>query len=211
MAVRHEGPATFHAAASRPPERLRTGDPDMTSFGRRHSLLGHPIPAEELGPPHGRLTGPKTAGPRRGYRVPHARATTGVGALYTPGTAVLIPAGGDSPTGACRITAARPFPRPQHPTWRGSHNEASTRVQAIHPSGLPLACRRPDGTSSRLGFPPSFAPRRPGAGQRTPGWGQAIEHGPGTTRSTSSWTRALAPAWTLEVAPPSVVIGVDVA
>ena len=26
----------------------------------------------------------KTAGPRRGYRVPHARATTGVGALYTP-------------------------------------------------------------------------------------------------------------------------------
>ena len=46
-------------------------------------------------------------------------------------------------------------------------DEASTRVQAIHPSGLPLARRRPDGTSSRFGFPPSFAPRRPGAGQRT--------------------------------------------
>jgi hypothetical protein len=35
------------------------------------SLLGHPIPVEELGPPCGRLTG-QAAGPRRGYRVPHA-------------------------------------------------------------------------------------------------------------------------------------------
>ena len=31
-----------------------------------------------------------------------------------------------------------------------------------------------------MGFPPSFAPRRPGAGRRTSGRGQAIEHGPGT-------------------------------
>ena len=62
-------------------------------FRRRHSLLGHPMPAEELGSPHGRLTGPK-AGPRRGYRFPHARATAGVGASYTPRTAVLIPAEG---------------------------------------------------------------------------------------------------------------------
>lgn len=41
--------------------------------------------------------------------------------------------------------------------------------------------RHPDGTSSDFGFPPSSAPRRPRAGQRTPGWGQAIEHGPETT------------------------------
>jgi len=34
-----------------------------------------------------------TAGPRRGYRVPHARAATGEGALCTPGTTVLTPAG----------------------------------------------------------------------------------------------------------------------
>jgi len=60
-------------------------------------------------------------------------------------------------------------------------DEASTRVQAIHPSGLPLARHRPDGTSSGFGFPPSFEPRRPGAGRRTSRWGQAIEHGPGTT------------------------------
>jgi hypothetical protein len=64
-------------------------------------------------------------------------------------------------------------------------DEASTRVQAIHPSGLPLTRSRPDRTSSRFGFPPSFAPRRPRAGQRTSGRGQATEHEPGTTRSTS--------------------------
>jgi len=48
--------------------------------------------AEEFGSPHGRLTGQSfLSGPRRGYRVPHARATTGVGAPYTPRTAVLFP------------------------------------------------------------------------------------------------------------------------
>ena len=58
------------------------------------------------------------------------------------------------------------------------------RPRVADPSGLPLACGRPDGTGRHLGFPLGFAPRRPGAGRRTPGQGQAIEHGPGTTRST---------------------------
>jgi hypothetical protein len=35
-------------------------------------------------------------------------------------------------------------------------------------------------------FPPSFAPRRPRAGRRTSGRGQAIEHGPGTTLTASA-------------------------
>ena len=51
----------------------------------------------------------KTTGPRRGYRVSHARATTGVGALYTPRTAVLIPDQADCPAGACRSTTAKSF------------------------------------------------------------------------------------------------------
>ena len=34
-------------------------------------------------------------GPERGSCVPHTRAATGVGALYTPGTAVLIATRGD--------------------------------------------------------------------------------------------------------------------
>ena len=42
-------------------------------------------------------------------------------------------------------------------------DEASTRVQAIHPSGFPLACDRPDGTGRPWAYPSGFAPRRPGA------------------------------------------------
>jgi hypothetical protein len=77
------------------------------------------------------------SGPRRGYRVPHARAATGVGALYTPRTAVLIPAEGRAqPAPAAR---RRPvlITLLLHPTGRGPLHEASTRVHAIHPSGLP--------------------------------------------------------------------------
>ena len=93
------------------------------------------------------------AGPRRGYRVPHARAATGVGAPYTPRTAVLIPVWGTCPAGACRSTAASPSTRSNIPSCGAPLYEASTRVHAIHPSGLPLACGRPDGTGRRLGFP----------------------------------------------------------
>jgi hypothetical protein len=64
-------------------------------------------------------------------------------------------------------------PRSNIPSREALLHEASTKVQAIHPSDLPLTRRRPDGTSSSFGFPPSFAPRRPGAGQRTSGRGQA--------------------------------------
>ena len=62
-------------------------------FGHRHSLLGHPVPAGDLSPPHGRPTEHANGvpGPRRGYPVPHTRAATGEGALYTPGTTVLTP------------------------------------------------------------------------------------------------------------------------
>ena len=66
------------------------------------------MPAEELGSPRGRLTGPK-AGPRRGYRFPHARAAAGVGASYTPRTAVLIPAEGRARPAPAALTAASPY------------------------------------------------------------------------------------------------------
>jgi hypothetical protein len=131
------GTAAWRGRPSRPGFPLR--------FRCRHSLLGHPIPAAGLGLPHGRLTGHARArsGPRRGYRVPHARAATGVGALYTPGTAVLIPAEGraqPAPAALPRPVAALRFNIPP----RGALlHEASTRVHAIHRSGLPwpLAAR----------------------------------------------------------------------
>ena len=38
-----------------------------------------------------------------------------------------------------------------------------------------------------LGFPPGFAPRRPGADDARRGGDRPSKHGPGTTRSTSTW------------------------
>jgi hypothetical protein len=148
-------------------------------FGRRRSLLGHPVPAEELGPPRGRLTGPRP-GPRRGYRVPHARAATGVGAPYTPRTAVLIP------TEARAQPAPAALPRPV-PAPHLNLPPAGIALRGInegsHDSPVRSSPRlRPPGWSGPpLGLSPGFAPRRPGAGRRTPRRGQAIEHGPGTT------------------------------
>ena len=120
-------------------------------------------------------------GPRRGFHVPHARDTTGVGALWTPRTMVLAPT--EATTGRAPAASQRPVPAPRSstPPRGASHNEASTRVQAIHPSDLPLTCGRPDGSGQPLGL--SLGLRTPPAKsrQRTPRWGQAIEHGPGTT------------------------------
>ena len=50
-----KAPATF---TPRPQHAEPSLNPDMTSFGRRRSLLGHPVPAEEFRPPHGRPTDP---------------------------------------------------------------------------------------------------------------------------------------------------------
>jgi len=78
MGDRPEGPAitSRFPAAFRPP-----------AFASRSSAS-----RQGIGSPHGRPTGPR-AGPRRGYRVPHARAATGVGAPYTPRTVVLTRSG----------------------------------------------------------------------------------------------------------------------
>jgi hypothetical protein len=66
-------------------------------------------------------------------------------------------------TGACRSSAASPLYPASTSHRRGLLDEASTRIHAIHPAGLPLARSRPDGTGHRFGFPSGFAPRRPGA------------------------------------------------
>ena len=79
----------------------------LSATGIRFSVIRYPPGSWALltvGLPNHRL------GPRRGYRVPHARAATGVGALYTPRTAVLIPTGGDyRPAPAA---SQRPVPAP---------------------------------------------------------------------------------------------------
>jgi hypothetical protein len=102
-------------------------------------------------------------GPRRGYHVPHARATTGEGALYTPGNNGAHPDRGDFRPGAYRFAAASPCTPPHIPSTGLSLNEASTRVHTIRPSGLPLACGRPDGTGRPWAHASGSAPRRPRA------------------------------------------------
>ncbi len=98
------------------------------------------------------------AGPRRGYHVPHARAATGVGAPSTPRTAVLSRL--KSSPWPAPAASQRPVlaPRSNIPSNVPLH-EASTGVQAIHPSGLPLACSPPM-EREPLGSPPSFEPHR---------------------------------------------------
>jgi hypothetical protein len=61
-------------------------------------------------------------------------------------------------TGACRFSAASPCTPLRHPIGGASLHEASTGVHAIHPSGLPLACGRPDGTGRPRAFPRASNP-----------------------------------------------------
>ena len=146
-------------------------------------FLGHPVPAGELGLPHGRPTGHVGAPDPNGVSTFRTlRDTTGVGAPYTPGTAVLTrPAAGPQPAPAA---SQRPVPAPRrHIPSAGLRMTRHQRgFTSIHPSGLPLACgprmeRAPLGLSPELRTPPLPATHvRAGTG---------LEHAPGTTPSTS--------------------------
>jgi hypothetical protein len=133
---------------------------------------------------------------RSAYRTQRIRTLTGLPrsarTSYGRGGCLLYPEDGDahpvdssSPAGACRFPAASPYTPLQHPISGASDNEASTKVQAIHPSGLPLACgsrmeRAPLGFSPELRTPPTQEPTthvRVGTG---------LEHKPGTTLTTSA-------------------------
>ena len=156
-------------------------------FGCRRSLLGHPMPAEELGPPCGRLTGhaPTDApGPRRGYHVPHARATAGVGPLSTPRTTVLSRSSRLLDRHLPLLHGQSLHPAPASHLARlclTRHQRGFKQLtRPVFPS--PVAARVERAATSA--FPRASHPLT-GARRRTPRWGQAIEHGPGTTRSTS--------------------------
>jgi hypothetical protein len=133
------------------------------------------------------------SGPRRGYHVPHARAATGEGALWTPGTTVLTPT--EATSGRAPAASQRPVPAPR----RTSHRQGSrlTRHQRgfkqfarpVFPSPVAARMERAAlGLEPRASHPAdhlqSGSSLNALSRRRTPGWGQAIEHGPGTTRST---------------------------
>ncbi len=143
----------------------------LPPFGRRHSLLGHPVPARELGPPCGRLTGPPQSAPdpdgvsvfhthekRRGWvssvprrrRCPHGQAM--------------------SLTAACRVATACPClpgitTRPGESQLRGI-SKASLSFTPYPAFPSPVIPRR---NGNPWAFPLSFTPDRARPGRACQG------------------------------------------
>ena len=126
---------------------------------------------------------PPRAGPRRGFPVPHTRAATGEGALYTPGTTVLTPT--EATHRPAPAASQRPVPAPRHtiPSTGFSLNEASTEgshkfARPVFPS--PVAARM---ERAALGLSP---------GLRTPPTKSRTTHaGVGTGHRARTWNYAL--------------------
>ena len=144
-------------------DRQPGGGNHLVSVSRRVSaagvsLLGHPIPAEELGSPCGRLTGPEvrtSTGLPRFARTSYDRG----GCLLYPEDGGAPPGQGDCSTGARRFSAASPCTQLRRPIGWALLYEASTGVHAIHPSGHSPRLWPPGWNGPPLGFPPSFEPR----------------------------------------------------
>ena len=75
----------------------------------------------------------QTAGPQRGFHVPHGRDTTGVDAIYTPGPRCPHVTSFRSHAGWPSIVASAIFRR------RLALTEPQRWLPGVHPSGLPLA------------------------------------------------------------------------
>jgi hypothetical protein len=134
----------------------------LLRFGCRHSLLDHPLPAEGLGSPHGRLTGPR-AGPRRGSRVPHARAAPGLGALCAPRTAVLLPAKARSRPAPAALPRLVPKPRHNIPPCEAALHEASIKGSGSSPVRASPRPRPQGGTGNASASPELRTPPLPAA------------------------------------------------
>jgi hypothetical protein len=154
-------------------------------FGRRHSLLGHPVPPGI--PPllrsayrhqrHRTMTG--------FARSAHARYGRG-GRPLCPGTggAPREPGGfpGPPPAASQRRQSCPPAPVPS--SIRGSVvTRHPSRVHVLRPPGLPLTCG-PRMTRTPSGFPLGFAPARTGPAHARQGgdrlralaWNYALRH-----------------------------------
>jgi len=113
---------------------------------------------------------------RSAYRArPPARTSTGLPrsarVSSDRGGCPLDPGDGGAPPEPSGVPGRR-LPLPSGQSLNPSSSNPSTGVHFTrHQRGfkqftrpaIPLACGRPDGTSRRFGFPPGFAPRRPGA------------------------------------------------
>jgi hypothetical protein len=142
----------------------------LSPFGHRHSLLGSSQSRQGSGPSsRSAYPTPSASGPCRDYHVPHSRER--------PGRVPPIPRGRRCSWTGCRARPApaasqRPVPAPRWniPPRGAIIHEASTKVHAIHPSGLPLT-RDPYGgieilrLSPRASHPAVTSSARQGRGQ----------------------------------------------
>ena len=136
------------------------------------ALLAVGLPDARSRPDPDGVTAFRTRELRPGWVPPLPR-----GRRCSPGQVVSL-------TGACRSPAASPCTPPQLPIDGGSltrHQRGFKRfTRPVFPSPVAARMERAAlGLSPELRTPPTRSRRR------TSRWGQAIEHGPGTTRSTS--------------------------
>ena len=168
----------------------------MTSFGRRHSLLGHPIPAGELGPPCGRLTGHA----HERVRTPNGVTTFRTHELRS-GWAPSVPRGqrcsprtGPLPGRRLPLRNGMSLSPPYIPSTRLRLTRHQPRVHACSPVRSSLACDRPDGTgrpwaSPGLRTPPTksrTAHARAGTGHRARTWNYTLNSSSVDLQSDSS-------------------------
>ena len=168
-------------------DRRRSGRPPMSHFpmpfGRRHSLLGHPVPAEgsaslTVGPPASSAARNSTGFPRS----TRARNDRGGRPLY-PGDGGVLPVEGSLFNRHLPLSSGQSL-HPADTSHRRDpnvtrHPRGFTRV---HPSGLPLACDPRMGRGSLGFFPELRTPPLPATHVRA---GTGHGHWPGTTPSTS--------------------------
>jgi hypothetical protein len=124
-------------------------------FGRRHSLLGHRVPAEGSASSQSAHL-PATLPDLDGVPTFHTSEMRLGWAPHTPGTVVSSRLKARYSTGTCRFPAASPL----HPAGTSHRRDSSvTRHRRVftrvHPSGLPLACD-PRMERGSLGFLPEL-------------------------------------------------------
>jgi hypothetical protein len=150
----------------------------------RHSLLGHPVPARELGHRCLRLTGDAGRRPRTPTGFPRSACASRDrgGRPLDPEASGVHTTGEDSPAAACRSSTARPCTPVFIPSPGALGNEASAGVHSRSPvrSSPRLRSRM---ERARFGFFPELrTPQLPAAHVRA---GTGLEHWPGATSPTS--------------------------